>query len=178
MARVILVSTMWDKVAQDIGTKREDELRERFWKALLDKGSDIDRLQRMDSTEAWRIVKGVIQKHEKREGVLLQEELVDLKKRLNETEAGKTLYSSLQALLADQKSHLQDLLTQMDTSGADPRVKQQLEKEYRRLDEQFQKTFQEIGKLKITLSRRILMGLSPKKTNAVSLSCDGRKMPC
>jgi GrpB-like predicted nucleotidyltransferase (UPF0157 family) len=59
-----------------------------------------------NSTEAWRIIDALAKNNEH------QEKFVDLKRNLTETEAGKTLYNSLQKLLVDQKDSLKSLLTQ------------------------------------------------------------------
>jgi hypothetical protein len=166
-ARVVLVSTMWDKVQRDVGKQREQQLIQQFWKPLIDKGSGIDRLGQSDSGEAWRIVDDLVRKHHDREAVLLQEEIVDLQHKLNETEAGKTLYSALQKALADQKDSLKSILAQVEKSG-DPKLKKELEKEYKKIRDQFEKTFKEVNKMKIPFGRRIQMFFLGKKTHAVS----------
>jgi hypothetical protein len=173
MTQVRLVSTMWGKVKPDVGEGRERELREKFWKHFIEKGSEIDRLRDTRGEEAWRIVDRLIRDSKKRDAVLLQEELVELEKQLNETAAGKTLYSSLQKLLADQKESLRSLLAQVEKSN-DPNLTKELKKEYAKINDQFQRTFQEVAKLKIPLGKRIMLFFFGKKTRAVGpLFCDG-----
>ncbi|KXN84716.1 hypothetical protein AN958_12143 [Leucoagaricus sp. SymC.cos] len=166
--RVILVSTMWERVDPAVGAKREGQLREEFWKNLIDKGSGVDRLQRSDPKEAWRIVNQLINRGTEREKVLLQEEIVDLERRLNETEAGKTLYTQLQKMLSDQKETLKSLLAQVEKSD-DPKLKKELEKEYKKIQDQFEKTFTEVAKLKIPLGRRIMMLFFGKRAHAKAI---------
>jgi hypothetical protein len=114
MTQVRLVTTMWGEVETEVGEGRERELREKYWKRFIEKGSETDRLQDTKREEAWRVVDRLIRDSKKRRAVLLQQELVDLEKRLNETSAGKTLYSSHQKLLADQKESLKSLLDQVE----------------------------------------------------------------
>jgi hypothetical protein len=83
----------------------ESSCREFFWRRFI--AFEIRR------EEAWGIVDQVIDDCKKRDVVLLQEELVDLERQLNETSGGKTLYTSLQRLLADQKGALGVLLAQV-----------------------------------------------------------------
>ncbi|KAF9450922.1 hypothetical protein P691DRAFT_757794 [Macrolepiota fuliginosa MF-IS2] len=166
MNQVILVSTMWEKMRADIGAGREAELKDKFWKPLIERGSGVARLEKSDSTEeAWSIVEKLIKQKEEREAVLLQEELVELGIKLNETQAGKTLYTGLQRLLADQRESLRSLLAQVEKSD-DPALTKELKKEYARIEDQFQKTFEEVKKLKIPLGRRLMAFFFGKKARA------------
>ncbi|KAF5359402.1 hypothetical protein D9756_003396 [Leucocoprinus leucothites] len=177
MSRVVLVTTMWDRVGTMDGNRREGELKEQFWRVLIEKGSGVDRLKTSDQRDAWRIVNGLIERSKERDRVLLQEELVDLKRRLNETEAGKTLYDSLQTLLDEYKRSLKGLLDQMDSDDVDPKLKKELEREYKKVDHEFRKTFDEVNKLKIPLGRRITMFLFGKKAHAVRIFVQYPEMP-
>lgn len=166
-SRVVLASTMWERVQPDLGSRRESQLRDQFWSGLIEKGSGVERLRKSTPDEAWRIVTGVIEKAEEREAVLLQEEIVKLKLELNETAAGKTLYTGLQKLLADQKETLKSLLSQVEKSD-DPKLKKELEKEYKKIQEQFQRTFAEVSTMKVSLGRRIMLLFFGKRSHAVS----------
>ncbi|KAF7771738.1 hypothetical protein Agabi119p4_6049 [Agaricus bisporus var. burnettii] len=168
MTQVRLVSTMWGKVKPEVGEGRERELRDKFWMRFIEKGSKIERLRDTKGEEAWRIVEGLIHDSKEREAVLLQEELVELQKQLNETAAGKTLYTSLQKLLADQKESLTSLLAQVEKSN-DPNLTKELRKEYARINDQFQRTFQEVTKLKIPIGKRIMIYFFGKKTRAKAI---------
>ncbi|KAF9442974.1 hypothetical protein P691DRAFT_779134 [Macrolepiota fuliginosa MF-IS2] len=166
MNRVILLSTMWPKIKPEVGIAREAELRNRFWAPLIERGSSIARLQDSNSArEAWNIIEALIKAQDDREAVLLQEELVDLEKNLNETQAGKTLYTSLQKLLDGQRESLKKLLEQVEDSR-DPSLARELKKEYQRMERDFQKTFDEVKKLKIPLGKRILDFLFGKRARA------------
>ncbi|KDQ53019.1 hypothetical protein JAAARDRAFT_100020, partial [Jaapia argillacea MUCL 33604] len=92
---VVLVSSMWDRVDLGVALKRETELKENFWKGMLDNGASVDRFTNSPAS-GWEIVRKVLHNKDNSEALLLQEEMVDLQKRLNETEAGKALYTVLQ----------------------------------------------------------------------------------
>jgi len=85
MPNVILVTTMWSDVPKAIGMRREEELRDVFWKDLDRAGCRIERFE--DTREsAWRIIGNIV----KNSGtnVRLQEEIGDGGKTVHETEAG------------------------------------------------------------------------------------------
>ncbi|KDQ53007.1 hypothetical protein JAAARDRAFT_39720 [Jaapia argillacea MUCL 33604] len=159
--RVVLVSSMWDRLQdQELARRREAELKDNFWRGMLDNGASIDRSAN-SSESAWRIVRKVVQNKEEREALLLQEEMVDLQKHLNETEAGKALYTTLQKLLSEQKETIRLLADQ--ASQANPEVAKELEAEHARLQKELDATFVEIKRLKIPFGRRIMMFFKFKK---------------
>ena len=40
---IVLATTMWDEVDPEIGEQREKELREIYWKTMIDRGSTVKR---------------------------------------------------------------------------------------------------------------------------------------
>ncbi|KAF9443385.1 hypothetical protein P691DRAFT_679634 [Macrolepiota fuliginosa MF-IS2] len=167
MKQVTLVSTMWENIKPEIGVGREAELKEKYWRPFIDKGSGIARLETKNSVEAWKIVENVITEKEVVEAVLLQEELGNLHCELNETYAGRALYRDLQNLLADKREQLKILRDQMKWS-TDPALTKEFEKEYKKIRQQFQKTFEEVRKLKIPLGTRVIAFFFRKRARAVS----------
>ena len=99
--------------------------------------------------------------------LLLQEELVEQEKRLNETEAAKILYSQFQKLLAQQKKALKQLEDEAKLWN-DPALAKSLQEEYDKSNAQLQKTFSEMKDMKIPLSRRYILWLFGGKSRAVS----------
>jgi hypothetical protein len=168
-ARVVLVSTMWQVLAETelpACEEREVQLRKKFWSSFIGKGSGVDRLKTSTPGEAWRIVDKLIARAEEREAVLLQEEIVNMGRELKETEAGKTLYTELQNQLANQKKILEALRAQAGKTG-DSKLKRELERQYKETQKQFEKTFAESSSMTISLWRRIKL-LFGKKPHAVS----------
>ena len=165
MKKVVLVTTMWDKGQTDSQTRnqRERSLFDNYWKEMIDYGASTARfLNSPDS--AWKIIDPILKQHET-EVLLLQEELVDLKRTLNETQAGKTLYSYLQSLLADQRDTARSLVD-VAREESNPRRVHEMEAELKKIQKDFNKTFNDIKRLEIPLYRRLLL-LVGKKSRGV-----------
>ena len=161
--RVRLVTTMWDRVKDtNTANNRVTQLEGNFWKPLIDAGA---RHQKFENTResAWDIVRGATGDSE---ALLLQEELVDADRRLNETTAGKALYSQFQRLLQEQKDTIKQL-SEEAKAQQDPALAKELEAEYKRIEAQLQKTWQEMEELKIPWLRRLMLFFA-KKPRSVS----------
>ena len=169
-SRVRLVTTMWDKARdRNAAENRVPQLEGNFWKPLIDQGA---RHLRFDNTpkSAWDIINGLTGETvtvETDSALLLQEELVDAKKKLNETDAGKALYSQFERLLLAQKEAMKQLSDEAKTK--DPNLARELEEEYKRIEAQLQKTMEEMDKLKIPFFRRLMLTLFAKKTRSVGI---------
>ena len=163
--KVVLVTTMWDKVQRDTGVRRENELVENYWKTMINYGASTARFSN-SADSAWKIVE-IILKHHETEVLLLQEEIVDLKRSLNETQAGKTLYSDLQRLLAEQRDTVRSLAEQA-RDESNPELARQLEAELKRIQKDFDKTFGEIKNLKIPFGKNLMLFFR-KKSRGVRL---------
>jgi hypothetical protein len=168
MTQVILVTTMWEKVVQATGNAREQELKDIFWKNLLVKGSRVDRLQTATFEDAWRVVGRLVEQREGSKIALLQDELVDQKIKLNDTHAGKALYTDLQKSLAEQKEAMKSLLEQVEKTNDLPLIRE-LKKEYERVQRDFERTFEAKEKLKRSSINKIISVFALKKTQAVRL---------
>ncbi|KDQ22918.1 hypothetical protein PLEOSDRAFT_1051259 [Pleurotus ostreatus PC15] len=163
--RVILVTTMWGRVKQDVGAKREDELKSKFWKDMIDKKAKVARFE-ASFDSAWAIIGRVYEPLE-REAVLLQEELADLQKKLSETGAGKTLYNTLQKQLDEEKRLLKELYDEAERQD-NPTLAADLKNQYEQVRQQLEVTFKEVASLKIPFGRRILQFFFSKKARSVS----------
>ena len=165
--KVVLVTTMWDKVQPDTGARREKELFENYWKKMINYGASTARfLNSADS--AWKTIDIILKQHEA-EVLLLQEEIIDLKRALNETQAGKTLYSDLQKLLAEHRDTVRSLAEQA-RDESNPQLARQLEAELKRIQKDFDRTFSEIKNLKISFGKRLKLLFFGKKSRGVRLS--------
>ena len=161
MKKVVLVTTMWDKAQRDTGvfTDREKYLFENYWKTMIGYGASTARfLNSADS--AWDIIGAILKQHET-EVLLLQEEIVDLKRALNETQAGMTLYSDLQSLLAEQRDTVRSLAEQA-REQSNPYLAQELEAELKRIQMDFNKTFDQMKTLRIPFGKRLMLAFSKK----------------
>jgi gas vesicle protein len=170
--KVALVTTMWDKVyassrkQQEAVALRERELYDGYWNTMVNHGASTARFENTPAS-AWKIVDIILRQHEA-EVLLLQEEIVDLKRALNETAAGKTLYTDLQRLLAEQRDTVRSLAQQAREEN-NPELARQLETELKRIRKDFDKTFKEMNNLKIPFGKWLML-LFSKKSRGVSYS--------
>ncbi|KAG9312299.1 P-loop containing nucleoside triphosphate hydrolase protein [Chiua virens] len=169
LPRVHLVTTMWDIVKdKNMAERREAELKREFWKQLLDGGASAFKFNNLPQS-AQVIIDPLLDATKGREELLLQEELVEQQKNLNETAAAKVLYSRLQKLLAEQKKMLKDLADQADARN-DPALAQSLQEEYEKINAQLQKTFEEMKEMKIPFTRRIMLWFFGRKSRVRAIN--------
>ncbi|KAI6025261.1 hypothetical protein PISMIDRAFT_55713, partial [Pisolithus microcarpus 441] len=97
---VRLVTTMWDRAKnRELAENRVSQLEQNFWRPLIDAGARHERFEENSPRRAWEIINDLTGG----EALLIQEELVDGGRKLNETTAGQTLYTQFQKLLQEQK---------------------------------------------------------------------------
>jgi len=149
---IILTTTMWDKVGEDIGAQREKELKGEYWKAMIKQGSKTIRY-RNTRESAWEILDSII--GHKQQAVLLQKEMVDMERQLRETDAGQTLYSALESLVRRQQDTLEEIRSET-MRQADPSVLKHLQDEYEDLRKELQTTIADMQKLQISMGKRFL----------------------
>jgi len=152
---VILVTTMWDNLpvdGGDIGGHRESELKKTYWKSMIDNGSRTARFLNTYET-AWKIVQPILISAELRQVVLLQQELVDQRMQVRETQAGKQMFSNLETLVARQKEMLQRLREETEDE-ADEETLNLIRAEYETVRKELEKTMLEMQGMKIPFSRR------------------------
>ncbi len=95
LKRVILVTSMWDKLSGEEAIRREKELinTPEFWGRMLEKGSSC---HRHDNTHnSARNIVQLLAKHETTVATELQRQLVDERRDLENTSAGREMHSEL-----------------------------------------------------------------------------------
>lgn len=166
--RVIFVTTMWDKLrdaeGQARGKKREVELQQ-YWAPMLKLGAKTLPFDN-SRPSILQIVTQLLDLGSAHVPVLLQEELVDMKRPLNETEAAQTLYTQFQTLLAQHKATLVDL-ERAAKQAQDPAMLSDLQAERQRIEGELRKTFQQAKSLKISFGR-LFVRFFQRKAKAVS----------
>ena len=110
LARVVLGTTNWGEVEENVGEKREEQLAKTFWNTMTASGS---KSLRFDQTErsARAFLDAILDQLEFGENgeilndnvLQIQNEIVDLERRIPETAAGKELRYTLKQLLEIQK---------------------------------------------------------------------------
>ena len=162
--KVMLVTTMWDRVDQETGERRECELVTRFWAKCLKRHAGHDRFDNADSS-AWRIIQYFVYREALRQTLLLQEELVDLKKHINEITAGRMLYDELLELFEKQNRALTLLEHQTQQN---PILAAAVEAEKVRTGEDIESTLDQLAAWKISFSRKVALFFK-KQPKAVSI---------
>ena len=136
LKNVVLGTTKWSDVTSEAGQRREQQLRDTYWKEMLQHGSVIMQVH-ADSSSAWKIVNRILE-NDRVEFVRIQEELLELQKIIPETDAGRTLRFTLKEL----EKHLSAEGNTANTENGQLR---------QRLDE----VRKQIQKLQVPLSERI-----------------------
>ncbi|KAH7905582.1 hypothetical protein BJ138DRAFT_1138234 [Hygrophoropsis aurantiaca] len=103
---VIIATTKWGNVKPDEGERRASQL-ETFWEDMLSAGSQMARFDKSHKS-AWAMVETIISK-KPLDALQIQNEMVNLGKRLPQTEAGNTLRTSLKNLVAEHKKTIREL---------------------------------------------------------------------
>ncbi|THU87673.1 hypothetical protein K435DRAFT_919431 [Dendrothele bispora CBS 962.96] len=163
LEKVVLVSSKWERFSDFyVPAARERELEDRHWKFMIEKGSQVARfrlrslegenLEKTGTQSAWDIIYLIRkrQEEEKRKvfhnfGIQIQQ-MVDSKKFIPQTEAGKELNYSLKEFIDMQK---QLVALEKDTGDLDQEAKiAEMEGTIRRLEEQMRS-------LKVSLPQRL-----------------------
>ncbi len=136
LSNVLLASTHWSRVSPEEGNRREGDLRDKFWKPLLDNGATMTRhMGTVASAKA--LLDSLVGKA--RVVLDIQRELVDEGKALIDTAAGSALNEELIAL---QKRHQEELR----------RVRDEMEDAIRESDERAQS---ELGEVRRQLEQQL-----------------------
>ena len=103
LQNVILITTMWNQVKGDVGSRREDQLRTEFWQPMMSRGCRMARFS-LTHESAWE----VIDKFDisARRPVKIQKEMVDEGKELAQTSAYFVLFRWWENLIAKLREML------------------------------------------------------------------------
>jgi hypothetical protein len=100
---IVLATTMWDKLFEDDnGDKREKDLKEEYWNAMIDEGAAVERFLNT-SDSAWSIVDNMVKKSVPKAALLFQEERVEQKKNFAKTSARQALNQRPDSLAKGKK---------------------------------------------------------------------------
>ncbi|KAL6302091.1 P-loop containing nucleoside triphosphate hydrolase protein [Sparassis latifolia] len=153
MQNVTIVTTMWNSVREEVGTSREAELRNKFWRTMLEHGAETARYQNTFNS-AWEVLDRFTRNEP---SVLqLQMEMVDSNQLLRDTQAGIALY--LQQSLAERENSIRrhrETATIENDSGQ----LQQLDAQLAAIEET-RRSFYESLETRSSLGRRILKFLT------------------
>jgi hypothetical protein len=83
LRNVILTTTNWDRVPDELGSKREAQLMSEFWEPMISHGSQVARFQPSTYESAWDIIDRL--DTNTRPVLQMQDEMVNQGKKLHET---------------------------------------------------------------------------------------------
>jgi hypothetical protein len=152
LKNVVLATTKWSHIPEDVGWRREQQLSNTYWKRMLNLGS---RMAWFTCTResAWAIVNSIISN----DPVNGHVELVDLQITLPETEAGTSLCYTLEELVEMQREMARQLREENGAQG---------------LSRQLQSTLHQTRELKSPGKRILSFLFSSKESRRVSLRPD------
>ena len=143
LRNVVLGTTKWDEVKLEKGQQREQELKDTYWREMLQRGSVIIRAD-ADPSSVWEIINRIL-KNDRAEFVRIQEELLELRRIIPETEAGRTLLHTLE----DLRKRL--LAEERTANMGDGQLRQE---ELEEIGKRMRETVDDIRKLKVPLSEK------------------------
>ena len=151
---VILTTTMWDEVDEETGAAREEELKSIYWKSMISRQSTTARFMGTRDS-AFRLIAPLLDEANRRNGLLLQKELVDLDLRLSETHAGQRLRSEIKQLGKQQLKLLRQIREELKRPD-DATSLQVLMEEYEELQRTSGTLLQQMDELQVPLGRQIM----------------------
>jgi len=161
MPSVVLCTTMWNEINEPTGDRRENELKDNFWKDMIAQGCRVVRFR--DSKEsAWEIVGRL---PPAKRGVILSTEIVDDKKNLNETAAGVKLNEELAKLIADQKAAVKRLGEQSNLNANDPVLVEELQK----IEGKIESVTYQLVQLQVPFYRKVMNFFKGRKARKPNL---------
>ncbi|EDR05877.1 uncharacterized protein LACBIDRAFT_329339 [Laccaria bicolor S238N-H82] len=137
---VVLCTTKWSDIYQKDGESRTEQLKDDYWKEMMDGGSTVRKFE--DSQEsAWDVIAPIIAGVEigKMDALQIQEELVEARKLIPDTEVGRQLRYSLDQLLKSLKQ----------ASSKDPSQRKELDAQIAAIRDQ-------IKRMRVPVTLRIL----------------------
>ena len=148
---IVLTTTMWDVVEEEEGDRREKELEANYWKAMIERGSFVKRFL-YTRESAFNVLGPIFEEVNRRNAVLLQKEMDDLKIHIKETSAAKALYLELEDLVSRQQNILGKIRGE---SKLEPDQLQLLVEEYGKMSAQLRRATGDLQKMKISVGERI-----------------------
>lgn len=106
---VKLATTMWEKVSEEEGARRQDQLKKEYWKDMIDQGSTVHRISD-DPQDAIKLVKSFLG------GTTTILQLQDELRRgrtLGQTEAGAAIQEDIERLRLQYVKDLQEAKEEM-----------------------------------------------------------------
>jgi hypothetical protein len=111
LKNVVLATTMWEKVSLEEGSRREEELKSKFWKDMIDQGSVTKRIHANTNEVARTLVKSLLRNEPT--VMQLQQELHE-GKALSETLAGTAIGEEIAKMERKLKEELREKMREIE----------------------------------------------------------------
>ncbi len=144
---IVLTTTMWDEVEEWVGYYRERELKNSYWKSMVDRGPSMRRFLRTRQS-AFEVLEPIIEEARRRKTLLLQREVEDLGLRLNQTSAGQTLSMQLDELVGVHEEGLNRIRTELRDPLISPNELNSLMEEYQKISREMQRATDDAKRVK------------------------------
>jgi len=166
LPHVALVTTMWGSIQEPgLGEQRETQLKETFWKDMIEKGCKVERFEESRDS-AWRVIDGLPTPDQS--NVLLADELIDDKKTLERTAAGMQLNHELTRLLEEQKKAARQLEEQTREQN-DPQLIEELKRKKAETEEKIAAVVAQLQQLKIPFMKRFTTFFTGRKARKTGI---------
>jgi hypothetical protein len=159
-SRIFLTTTMWTDSEEDkdepMFRDRQADLEATYWAPIIAKGAKTRQFRgtRQSALDILREVIVTAAKHKKRQILEIQEELVDLSKRLPATKAGRQLHTMVEELV-ERQTNLLDRLRRELVQTSDPEMLRQLVIELNDIRQEREKALKDMQRLDLSLTERI-----------------------
>ncbi|TFK33827.1 P-loop containing nucleoside triphosphate hydrolase protein [Crucibulum laeve] len=152
---VILTTTMWDEVNEEVGKLREEELIHKYWKSMMDRKSKTMRFEN-DRQSAFNVLAPLLESANERHAIRLQKEMVDMKYQLRETSAGQAMFSKIEDLVKQKQDTLRRIRDEMKRPSDDRETMDGLRAKFRQLNVELDMMGDDMRALKLSVSDRLL----------------------
>jgi len=147
LKNVALMTNMWEHVAPERGATRERQLRDKHFKSAIDKGAQMCR--HTNTPESAQAILRTILKN-RPIALKIQRELIDERKDIERTGAGKELRMELCRMMVKYRSNIKGL--EEDLRGAvengDEETRDELEEEKRGAEEDAERLRKDLEEMK------------------------------
>ena len=112
---VVITTTMWDEVDEDLGGAREGELKSKYWEPILGY-STTKRFLKNSRQSAFLVLEGFIDTANVDFSLLLQQELACMREHIGDNTVGLDLLSKVESSVKEQDEVLKRLRIEMKTT--------------------------------------------------------------
>jgi len=153
LQNVVIMTNMWGSVSQEVGESREQELatKEHFFKPVLDKNAKL--LRHYNTLEsAHAVLRHLV--HNRPMALRIQQEIVDERKDLNDTDAGMEVGRELREQEKRHRQEMKGVREEMEAAmkARDEETRMEMAAEYQKLQAEMSKVQRESEKLKLNFN--------------------------